>query len=321
VVEAPIGLALGAGVLAAVNPCGFALLPAYLALLVKGEAGATASPGRVAATGRALVAAAAMTAGFAAVFGTFGLAIAPVASQVQQHFGWFTIVLGLLVLGIGGWLLAGRSVSIPVLRLGTGPAVRRTVPSMALFGAAYAVASLACTIGPFLATVVVTFRAGSVLSGVAAFLAYAVGMGLAVGAAALAVALSRGASLGRLRRWGPALTRVGGGLLAGAGAYVAYYGWYELRLLRGAPTADPVIDAAEEVQRALQQGLDRLGPAWLAVIVAVLVVAPLLVAAWRRRTAPSDLPGPPPEVGREAGQSEPGARVTALSASAGDRPE
>jgi cytochrome c-type biogenesis protein len=104
VAEAPIALALAAGVLAAVNPCGFALLPAYLALLVRGEASAP-DPSAVAAVGRALAAAAAMTAGFAAVFGGFGLLVAPVAAQVQQHLPWLTIVLGLgvAVVGCGCW--------------------------------------------------------------------------------------------------------------------------------------------------------------------------------------------------------------------------
>jgi hypothetical protein len=185
------------------------------------------------------------------------------------------------VLVVGLWLLAGRAISIPGIRLGTGPAVRRTVPSMALFGAAYAVASLGCTIGPFLATVVVTFRTGSLASGVATFLAYAGGMGLAVGAAALAVALSRDAVPRGLRRWGPRITRTGGGLLAAAGGYVAYYGWYEVRTLRAAAAGDPVIGAAEAVQRWPANGLGQLGVGGLAVVVGGLVAAPLLLAAAR----------------------------------------
>ncbi|MEW2635300.1 cytochrome c biogenesis protein CcdA [Streptomyces sp. NPDC048389] len=87
--DLPLALALAAGMLAAVNPCGFALLPAYLSLLVLGDD----TPTRAAAVTRALSATAAMTAGFAAVFALFGLAIAPVAGQVQQHLPWFTIEL------------------------------------------------------------------------------------------------------------------------------------------------------------------------------------------------------------------------------------
>ncbi len=58
-----------------------------------------------------------------------------------------------------------------------------TVGFVAVFGtfgplaapAAYAVASLGCTIGPFLAVVVGGFRAGSAFSGVGLFVAYALG--------------------------------------------------------------------------------------------------------------------------------------------------
>src|SRR5690348_1440372 len=96
-------LALAAGMLAAANPCGFALLPAYLSLLVVGDD----APGRPAAAGRALVLTAAMTAGFAGVFGVFGLVVAPVAGSLQRHLPWFGVVSGLLLAGAGGWLLAG----------------------------------------------------------------------------------------------------------------------------------------------------------------------------------------------------------------------
>ena len=76
-----LALALGAGMLAAVNPCGFALLPAYLSLLVVGDQPAT----RPRAVGRALALTAAMTSGFVVVFGVFGLAVAPFAAGVQRY--------------------------------------------------------------------------------------------------------------------------------------------------------------------------------------------------------------------------------------------
>ena len=242
-VDAPYGLAVAAGMLAAVNPCGFALLPGYLSFLVAGDA----PVGRGVAVGRAMVASAAMTAGFAVVFGVFGLAVAPVAGQVQRHLPWVTIGIGAALVGAGGWLLAGRT--LPGLRLpaATGPALTRTVISMATFGAAYAVASLSCTIGPFLAIVVASFRAGSLVAGVGLFLAYAAGMGLAVAAAALAVALAQGAVVARLRSAAPLISRLGGLLLAVAGGYVAYYGWWETRVLAGAAAEDPIIDTAAAV--------------------------------------------------------------------------
>ncbi|MCY0931493.1 cytochrome c biogenesis protein CcdA [Streptomyces sp. H27-H1] len=275
--DLPLALALTAGMLAAVNPCGFALLPAYLSLLVLGDD----SPTRTAAVGRALAATAAMTAGFAAVFALFGLAVAPVAGQVQEHLPWFTIVFGVLLAAVGGWLLTGRDLPSLLPKLRRAPTVTRSIPSMALFGAAYAIASLGCTIAPFLAIVVSAFRSGSGFEGVVLFTAYATGMGVIVGAAALSVALTRSARVGRLRRIGSVATRLGGALLLLVGAYVAYYGWYEIRTLRDPQTTDPLVDAAGTIQRALADTLDTIGIPAVATLFAVLLLAALLL---RRRT-------------------------------------
>jgi len=276
--DLPFALALTAGMLAAVNPCGFALLPAYLSLLVLGDD----SPTRTAAVTRALAATAAMTLGFAAVFGLFGLAVAPVASQVQQHLPWFTVVFGLLLLALGVWLLAGRDLPALLPKVRRAPGVTRSVPSMALFGGAYAVASLGCTIAPFLAIVVSAFRSGSAGEGLVLFGAYAAGMGAIVGTAALAVALTRSSAVGRLRRLGAVASRLGGGLLLLVGAYTAYYGWYEIRLLSGNGSSDPVIDAAGALQRWLAGGLERLGLPVIAGVFALLLVAAFAVRSVRR---------------------------------------
>ncbi|GAA4129545.1 cytochrome c biogenesis CcdA family protein [Streptomyces tunisiensis] len=278
--DLPLALALGAGMLAAVNPCGFALLPAYLSLLVLGDD----SPRRTVAVGRALAATAAMTAGFAAFFGVFGLVIQPVAGQVQEHLPWFTIAFGLLITTAGAWLLAGRQLPTLAPKLRRAPAVTRSVPSMALFGMAYATASLGCTIAPFLAIVVSAFRSGSTTEGIALFAAYAAGMGLIVGAASLTVALTRTTAVTRLRRLGAIAPRLGGGLLLLVGAYVAYYGWYEIRALRNPTTTDPVIDTAATVQRAAADTLDTAGPAVIAVLFVLLLLVTLVIRR-RKRTS------------------------------------
>ncbi|GIJ70541.1 cytochrome c biogenesis CcdA family protein [Virgisporangium ochraceum] len=272
---ADLGLALAAGLVAAVNPCGFALLPVYLTLLVLGDD----SPGRIVAVRRALVATAAMTAGFVVVFGAVGSAVAPVSGALFRYLPWFTVAFGLLLVVLGGWLTAGRHLPSFVLPV-RGPTVRRSAGSMVLFGAAYAVASLSCTIAPFLAIVASSFRAGSVLDGVGLFVAYALGMGLLVGAAALAVALARPAALTRLRRFGPAVSRLGGAVMLVAGGYVAYYGWYELR----GDVDDPVIAGAQYLQRALVRAVETPGVRWIAALFAVLLAGALTTASIARRT-------------------------------------
>jgi cytochrome c-type biogenesis protein len=269
----PVGLALAAGTVAVVNPCGFALLPAYASLLVVGD-----KPGRGVAIGRALGFAAAMTAGFVLVFGLFGLALTSVAGPIQQRLPWFTVIFGLTLALVGAWLLAGRS--MPGLRMATGrgPALTRSVLSMTLFGVAYALASLGCTIGPFLVTVVAAFRTGSIVEGVTVFTAYALGMGVVVAVVSLAVALARGSVVAALRRAGRLVSRLGGLLLVVAGFYVAYYGWYEIRVLRGSGAGDPVIAAGAALQRRLASGLDLIGVG--GAIVALVIL--LILSLWGR---------------------------------------
>ncbi|PKH43745.1 Cytochrome c biogenesis protein CcdA [Nocardioides alpinus] len=251
-----LALAVGAGMLAAVNPCGFALLPAYLSVLVLGDD----SPGPARAVARALVLTAWMTVGFVAVFGVFGLVISPVASEVQQYLPWFTTVLGALLVLAGAWLLAGRDLPRLQLTRGGGKPLTRTAPAMVGFGMSYAAASLTCSIAPFLALVVASFRSGSTGDGVALFVAYSAGMGLLVGVAAVSVALARRGVVAGLRRTGRWVPRLSGILLMVVGAYVAWYGAWELRVLDGGDPSDPVIEAAARLQRTLADWVGRITP-------------------------------------------------------------
>ena len=66
--DGPFALALTAGMVATVNPCGFALLPAYLSAFVGLQEGGN----RVTAVGRAVIVSLVLTAGFVTVFGLRG---------------------------------------------------------------------------------------------------------------------------------------------------------------------------------------------------------------------------------------------------------
>ena len=287
--DIPVALAVAAGAVAALNPCGFALLPAYLSILVADDRDMTWGL----AVGRALAATAAMTAGFAIVFGVFGLALTPIADAVQSRLPLFTIVFGLLLAALGGWLLAGRDLPGLGRWLTRGPAVTRSAVSMAVFGGAYALVSLSCTIGPFLAVVVSTLRADTPVAGIVVYAAYAIGMGMAVGTVALAVVLARTAAVHRLRRFSPVAARAGGVIMLAAGIYVAYYGWYDWRVLHGGDPADPVVGAAGSVQVWLTNLVDHAGVTAIAAafaIMASLAAALIWSGRRRRRTQRSESP-------------------------------
>lgn len=272
-------LALVAGMLATVNPCGFAMLPGYLALVVAGND----TTSRSARVGRALAASGLMTAGFVAVFGIFGLLSVPIASAAQQYLPIVTIVIGLALVIMGILLLAGKEIFLLLPKPSRGAPTTR-VTSMLGYGIAFAVASLSCTIGPFLAVAGVALRGADLGSGLAAFVAYALGMGLVVAVLAVAAALASNAAATGIRRLLPYIGRIGGILLVTTGAYVAYYGSYELRLYHAdGNTADPIVDTAAQVQSTLSDWLDAIGPIPLLITLVALTGAALLLR--RRRSA------------------------------------
>ena len=273
-----IGLAFGAGLIAALNPCGFAMLPAYLALVVRGE-----GTGAAAALGRAVAATAAMALAFVAVFGLFGLLTVSAASTVQRYLPYITVLIGIALVALGIWLLMGRELSMltPNPMVGWAPTAR--LGSMVGYGLSYAVASLSCTIAPFLAVTGAGLRGDSVLTGLSVYLAYAAGFTLVVGVLAVAAALSNVAVAERLHRIMPYLNRISGLVLVVVGLYVAYYGLYEVRLFSGnADPQDPVIAAAGRLQGAIAGWVHTQG-AWP--WVAALAVLAAFTAVWRTNAA------------------------------------
>jgi cytochrome c biogenesis protein CcdA len=275
-----VGLAFTGGLVAALNPCGFALLPAYLTLVVRGE---HTSP--LAAVGRALAATAAMALGFLAVFSTFGLLAVSVASTVQRYVPYVTVLIGIVLVALGVWLLAGRKLAVLIPLSGCSrwaPTAR--IGSMFAYGVGYALASLSCTVGPFLAVTGVAVRGGNLLDGLWVFLAYGAGMALIAGVLAIAVAVARSTLVERMRRMVRYVNCISGVLLVLVGVYVGYYGIYEVRLFDGSGAAsDRVIAAAGRVQGSVAVWVYHHGAWPWVVAVAVLVGLATLGSVWRTR--------------------------------------
>ncbi|MDX1883750.1 cytochrome c biogenesis CcdA family protein [Mycolicibacterium sp. 120270] len=280
-----VGLAFAAGLVAALNPCGFAMLPAYLALVVRGN---TTEGGAARAVGRAVAATVAMTLGFLAVFAAFGLLTVSLASTVQRYMPYVTVVIGVALVALGLLLLFGRELAVAqpnrLARSGSWAPTRR-LGSMFGYGVGYAVASLSCTVGPFLAVTGAGIGAASTVSRIWVYLAYAAGFALIIGALAVAAALAGSALVDRMRRILPYVNRIGGAVLVLVGLYVGYYGLYEVRLFHagGSPT-DPVITAAGRLQGAIAGWVHRNGAWPWIVLLAVLLAAALTLAWYTRRS-------------------------------------
>jgi len=326
-----VGLAFAAGLVAALNPCGFAMLPAYLLLVVRGQrpteraptakkapksrsqctfgAGSATSP--IGAVGRALGATVGMALGFLTVFGFFGALTISAASTVQRYLPYGTVVIGVVLVALGVWLLAGRELTALTPR----PPRPRWAPtarlgSMYSYGVSYAVASLSCTIAPFLAVTAGGLRSGSVITGVSIYLAYVAGLSLIVGVLAVAAASASSALADRLRRTLPFVNRISGALLALVGLYVGYYGVYELRLFHAdASPQDAVITSAGHLQGALAGWVHQHGVVPWVVALFVLVAGALAAAGYRRvRRLPEPAAAAAPQVAHQNDEREDGKR-------------
>ncbi len=276
--------ALLLGVVAAFNPCGFALLPAYITVIVTGSASAEVT--RAVAIRRAVGFGLAMTVGFMAIFTGFGLLFGAVSLSLQgsilPYVSYVTTVLGGLVIWLGIVLLVRGELSGPGLRM-TGHAPRSTFWSQVAYGASFAVASLSCTIGLFLVVVTQALDASGPVGAVAPFVIYAAGMGTSVVLVSLAAALLGSGAASALRRHTPALMRAGGVLMVLAGFYIVVFGLAEILPRHGIHRLDAVLTTTSRWQGQVAQAISSWGTP---VLIALVVLATGVIAVVLARRSP-----------------------------------
>ncbi len=229
-VVAPLGFAFGAGVAAAFNPCGFAMLPAYMGLYL-GVGANEEKASFVSQLGRALLVGVSVTAGFVLLFAIAGSIIGLGArSVVGSILPWLGLGIGILLVLAGAWLLRGGELYTALAqqaanRLGNPGSAN--VRGYFLFGLSYGVASLSCTLPIFLAVIGSSFAASDILTSFSQFVLYALGMGVVILALTLSMALFKGAMLGGMRKVMPYVHPIGTWLMIIAGTYIVFY-WLTL---------------------------------------------------------------------------------------------
>lgn len=225
-----LSFSFGAGAATFVNPCGFALLPAYVSYYV----GAGTNPPKSVTTGifQGFGVGILATLGFILVFGVGGMLISYLGTPLVRFVPWIAVFMGALLSVIGSVMLLGRSIplSLPLQGLRIKPS-NKGPKAFFLFGIAYALASLSCTIPVFLLVVVQALSAGGFTSGVAIFLSYALGMGSIMILLSVTTGTSRGAVAKYLIRALPYTGRVSGGIILVAGLYLIYFHFVVGRLL------------------------------------------------------------------------------------------
>ncbi len=297
-----------AGLVAAFNPCGFAMLPTYLTYFLgldSDESSLSKSVLRGAKVGIAL------TLGFVTVFGIFGVLFEVVLSSgarsaVQNSLWVVTIGSGVLILVLGLAMLRGFQpvLNLPKVQMGTGS---REIGSMYLFGVSYGLVSLGCTIGPFLIAVTNSVSNADVAGGsLWAFIAYAVGMGSVIMFLTMALAAGRRSVANKMRSLLPLINKISGVLLVLAGIYLAFYGWFQKDPLNN---GNGVVDFVEGIQGDVVNWINSLGAERLGLIMLGLAVLFAVSAVvWRKLNGSNDDPKP------SAGSGEPVSSTSAAAA-------
>src|SRR5947199_7448731 len=270
----PISIALVAGGLSVVNPCGFPLLPAFLSFYFGAdeEQLPPASPRVV----QGLVVGGLVALGFLGFFALVGLPVSFGVGAVARAVPWAGLATGALLAIVGLITLFGIHVRLP-----THPRLRvrrdRRLSAMLLFGVGYGAASLGCTLPLFLALV------GASLGGakLTAFAAYGIGMAVVLMALSVLVALAREGATRLVRPALPYMSRIAGLLLLASGGYLFYY-WTRLHFGGTATVADdPIVSFGVRFSAQARNFADGNGA--LILVGAAVIVALALITSLRQR--------------------------------------
>jgi cytochrome c-type biogenesis protein len=232
--------AFTAGAVATVNPCGWALLPAWFARRLN-DAGSTAP---VFAALRAGVLA---TIGFVVIFGLAGTAMALGAAWLGPVLPFVGLGVGVVLALVGiAALLGGSWGGLP-----GGETCRRVSDrhGSLVFGIGYGLLSLSCTLPIFLAALGFSLT-GTPLDLAANMLAYALGMGTVLSALGI-VAATTGIGVGGLSPRGHAIIKkLSAVLLLAAAGYVIFY-WGRI-VFGDVMVENPIVNAGDRISGTLR---------------------------------------------------------------------
>ena len=277
---AALTLAFSAGMVATLNPCGFAMLPAYLSSFMGLQAEKERST--ASALRSAFVVAVVVSVGFILVFGIAGIVITAGFRSVIDWIPWLALTIGVAVTVLGIAMLRGyeMTLSLPrANRAGKG----RGFAGVLGFGVSYAVASLSCTLPVFLTVVATQLTQRSFAGGVLIFLAYGIGMSTMLVGITIVTALGKQSLVTTLRASARHINRISGVILVLAGGFIVWFWGTEITSGATALGGSGPLPFVENVsQTALNLVADHT--ALIAGGFGVLIAAAALFA-WQSRSA------------------------------------
>lgn len=270
-VDVDLAFPLAAGLIAAFNPCGFAMLPAYLAFFLGHEL--KNPPDGYQGFLNGVKVSLTLSAGFVFVFALVGILTNTVISEnsIEERAGYITFPIGIVLILLGLAMIRGYhpNLRIPGLRITN---LNRQLPSIFLFGVSYAIVSIGCSAPIFFITVGSSFSRDGVINGVAVFITYALGMSIVVTFLTISLAMTRTMIAKNMKRVLPYLNPLSGLLLTGAGFFLASYGWWEIQVSKGNYASNTFVDLSLRGSGRLSTWVDSVGSGRFAMACLMLVL-------------------------------------------------
>lgn len=209
--------AYAAGFAAFANPCGLALVPAYIGYYLGYRD--YERLGRQVAGG--LLAGGMTTLGFMLVFLVAGVVFSLIGSIIILYVPWIALVIAFSIILLGIYFLLGGKISVRIPNFKV-KLREHSVTSFFLFGMGYAAASLSCTLSLFLLIVLQALAVGSFVGGLLIFLTYTLGMGSAMIGLSVALSLSNFMLSSFFKSVSRHIGKVGGIVMILSGFYLLY---------------------------------------------------------------------------------------------------
>lgn len=264
------------GVMAAVNPCGFILLPTYLLYYLGTELNRE-TESRAATLRRGLSVGVAVSSGFIGLFLIVGIISRAFTTVIRDNAKYAALIIGIGLIGMG--IAMFRGWKPPIAQPNMAMTKKRTWRNMFLFGIAYAIASIGCTIGLLISVILGSVGRHGFVSGVLSIALYGLGMGLLVTSLTVALAFARFGLVSNLKKSFRVFDKVSAVAVVLTGVYLAWY-WFGAITNRG---SDGVVSRVENLQTNVATFLQDTG-AYLLAIIFIAIIA-LAVVVMRRSSS------------------------------------
>lgn len=218
--------AFSAGVVSAVNPCGFAMLPAYLGLYMSTSIYEKDSTHYGNMILKGLFIGCCVGLGVLSLFLFVGLITGFALNFIRSIMEWVGLFLGVGLITTGIWLMnGGRLYTSLTARIGQsiGNPTQISLKGFFLFGVSYGVASLSCTLPIFLSVVGINLNGSSIYDSMMQFALYGAGMGSMILFVTLSMAILKGVMIRYIKLALPYVERIGFFLVVLSGMYIVFY--------------------------------------------------------------------------------------------------